>query len=330
MKSSRETRPVPDPGETKVKQGRQQKLAAGFEALCESATFGIGQAGAENSLRTFWQPNQVHSFICQSCAWPNPDEDRSFAEFCENGFKAVSFEVDPKRLTSEFFREHSIEALSGKTEHWLGQQGRLTEPLVRREGATHYEPVEGDEAFRMIADELNALESPDEAIFYTSGRTSKETAFLCQLFVRLYTQDFDKLVAQLRAAPWEDIVASSGLSRERIREAARVAMEAKSIVVCWCMGLTQHKNSVATIQKILNSLFLRGNIGRPGTGPCPVRGHSNVQGDRSIGIWDKPKEEFLDRLGRQFDFEPPREHGFDMVNSIKAMTRWASSIRPTA
>lgn len=451
------------------KQRRRHKLAAGFKAIAESATYGIHQAGVKNSLRTFGHLNQVKGFDCQSCAWPNPDEDRSYAEFCENGFKAVAFEVDPKRLTSEFFREHSIADLATKSERWLGDQGRLTEPLVRREGATHYEPIAWNDAFHLVATELKALESPDEAVFYTSGRTSNETAFLYQLFVRafgtnnmpdcsnmchestsvalppmigigkacvkledvehaeaifilgqnpgsnhprmmtalqkmkenggkivfvnplpetgafrfknpqdllhptriprflfgrgtelsdlwlpvringdmaflqglmkellehedrapgtvfdhdfirLHTQDFDKLIAQLRAVTWPEILEVSGLTRAQIHDAAVIAMGARSIIACWCMGLTQHKNAVATVQDIMNFLLLRGNIGKPGGGPCPIRGHSNVQGDRTVGIWDKPKKEFLDKLASEFGFEPPREHGYDTVAAINAM-----------
>jgi molybdopterin-dependent oxidoreductase alpha subunit len=483
MTPSPHSLPVPEqvsgsqaPQEQGVRLGRRHTTAAGYDALRQTAVFGLGQAGVGNSAKTFWRLNQVHGFICQSCAWPNPDEDRSFAEFCENGFKAVAFEVDPKRVTREFFREHSIEDLARREEYWLGQQGRLTEPMVKREGASHYEPIGWGEAFQLIADELKALDSPDEAVFYTSGRTSNETAFLYQLFVRAYgtnnmpdcsnmchesssaalppmigigkacvkledieqtdalfilgqnpgsnhprmmttmqqlkenggkivfvnpmpetgafrfknpqdllhptkiprflfglgtelsdlwlpvringdmaflqgmmkemlehedrapgsvfdhdfirlhTQDYDKVIEQLRVTSWEDIVAFSGLSREQIREAAKIAMEARKIVVAWCMGLTQHKNSVATIQEVLNFLFLRGNIGRPGAGPCPIRGHSNVQGDRTMGIWDKPKKEFLDSLEREFKFKVPREHGYDTVHAIKAMNEGRAKV----
>lgn len=452
-----------------TRQRKRQKLAAGWKAIQESASYGVHQAGGKNTLGTFFHLNQVDGFDCQSCAWPNPDDDRSLAEFCENGFKAVAYEVDPKQVTKEFFREHSIADLALKSDYWLGQQGRLVVPLIRRPDASHYEPIEWSEAFELIASELKSLKSPDEAVFYTSGRTSNETAFLYQLFVRVYgtnnmpdcsnmchestsvalppmigigkacvkledvetadavfilgqnpgsnhprmltalqrmkenggrlvfinpmpetgafrfknpqdllhptriprflfgrgteladlwlpvringdmaflqglmkelleheerspgtvfdhdfirhhTKGFDELIDQLRGLSWETIVAYSGLSRAQILEAARIAMNAKSIVVCWCMGLTQHKNAVATIQDIINFLLLRGNIGRPGAGPCPVRGHSNVQGDRTVGIWDKPAKEFLDKLAEEFGFEPPREAGLDTVDAIKAM-----------
>jgi molybdopterin-dependent oxidoreductase alpha subunit len=453
----------------KIKQRKRVTVAAGFKAIAEVAEYGLKHSGLKNTVLTAHKLNQTHGFDCQSCAWPNPDNDRSVAEFCENGFKAVTYEVTTKRLTPDFFREHSVADLLKKPDHWLGDQGRLTEPMVLRPGATHYEPVPWEAAFQLIADELKALGSPHEAVFYTSGRTSNEAAFLFQLFVRAYgtnnlpdcsnmchestsaalppmigigkgcvklsdleeadaifivgqnpgtnhprmltplqkakengckivavnpmpetgflrfknpqdllhplhiprflftrgtpladlwlpvmingdmaffqglmkemleeedrrpgkifdhdfiqhhTEGFDALVVQLRAAAWEQIVQDSGLSREQIRQAATIAMQAHKIIVCWCMGLTQHKNAVATIQDVINFLLLRGNIGRPGAGPCPVRGHSNVQGDRTMGIWDKPKPEFLDKLAKEFGFEPPREHGLDVVEAIKAM-----------
>lgn len=452
-----------------AKQRRRTKIAAGFKAIEEVAEYGLTQAGLSNTLKTAHKLNQVKGFDCQSCAWPNPDNERSIAEFCENGFKAVSYEATTKRITRDFFREHSVKDLVERTDYWLGERGRLTEPMVLRSGATHYEPISWDGAFELIAAELKGLRSPNEAIFYTSGRTSNETAFLYQLFVRAYgtnnmpdcsnmchestsvalppmlgigkacvklsdfdhvdaifiigqnpgtnhprmltplqsaklrgckivtvnpmpetgsfrfknpqdllhplhlprflfgrgtqmsdlwlpvningdmaflqglmkelldeedrrpgtvfdhdfirhhTTGFDALIAQLRTTPWPEILEDSGLSREQIREAAVIAMRAHRIIVCWCMGLTQHKNAVATIQEVINFLLLRGNIGRPGSGPCPVRGHSNVQGDRTVGVWDKPKKEFLDKLASEFSFEPPRKHGFDMVEAVKAM-----------
>ncbi len=452
-----------------TKQRKPYQVAAGLKAIEEVMEYGIGQAGLKNTLGTFHKLNQTDGFDCQSCAWPNPDNERSFAEFCENGFKAVTFEATTKRLTRDFFREHSVADLAQHTEHWLGHQGRLTEPMVLRPGATHYEPISWDDAFSLIARELKSLGSPNEAVFYTSGRTSNETAFLYQLFVRAFgtnnlpdcsnmchestsvalppmlgigkgcvklsdfeksdaifiigqnpgtnhprmltalqqakesgakivfinplpeagafrfknpqdllhptrmprfffgpgtklsdlwlpvringdmalvkglmkemlevetekpgtvfdhdfikhhTEGFDELVRQLRSESWEGIEKVSGLSRARIREAAQIAMTSHRTIICWCMGLTQHKNAVATIQEVVNFLLLRGNIGRPGAGPCPVRGHSNVQGDRTMGIWDKPKKEFLDALQKEFGFDPPREHGFDVVEAIKAM-----------
>jgi molybdopterin-dependent oxidoreductase alpha subunit len=452
-----------------LKQRKRYKVAAGLKAVEEVMEYGLREAGLFNTLRTALKLNQTDGFDCQSCAWPNPDNERSFAEFCENGFKAVTYEATTKRLTREFFQRHSVADLAGQPEHWLGHQGRLTEPMVLRPGSGHYEPIGWEEAFRLIAEELKALSSPDEAVFYTSGRTSNEAAFLYQLFVRAFgtnnlpdcsnmchestsvalppmigigkgcvklsdfdqadaifvigqnpgtnhprmltplqtakergckivsvnplpetgafrfknpqdllhplhiprflfgpgtqmsdlwlqvringdmaflqglmkelleeedrrpgqvfdhdfirhhTEGCDALVAQLRAASWDEIVEDSGLSRGQIREAADIALGARRIIVCWCMGVTQHRNAVATIQDIVNFLLLRGNIGRPGAGPCPVRGHSNVQGDRTMGIWDKPKKEFLDKLAAEFSFEPPRKNGFDTLEAIEAM-----------
>jgi molybdopterin-dependent oxidoreductase alpha subunit len=459
-----------------IKLRKRTKIAAGFKAIEETMEYGIRQSGLKNALGTFNKLNQIDGFDCQSCAWPNPDGERGFAEFCENGFKAVTYETTTKRVTSEFFKEHSVAELLTKPEHWLGHQGRITEPMVLRPGATHYEPIEWAKAFEIIAKELRALASPNEAIFYTSGRTSNETAFLYQLFVRAYgtnnmpdcsnmchestsvalppmigigkgcvklsdfekanaiiiagqnpgtnhprmltalqkakengckiifinplpeagafrfknpqdllhplhiprflfgrgtqisdlwmpvringdmalfqglmkelleeedrnpgqifdhefikhnTEGYEALVTQLRKVAWSDIVTDSGIAREQIKEAAGIVMGAHRIIVCWCMGLTQHKNAVASIQDIMNFLLLRGNIGRPGSGPCPVRGHSNVQGDRTVGIWDKPKKGFLDKLAAEFSFAPPREPGFDAVESIIAMNEGKAKV----
>lgn len=444
-------------------------LAAGIKALAVTAGFALKHTGPVNAVRTALKLNQVDGFDCQSCAWPSPDDHRSVAEFCENGFKAVAYEATSKTIGREFFAAHSVAELAAQSDYWLGEQGRLAEPMVLRPGATHYEPIAWSDAFALIGTELNALASPHEAVFYTSGRTSNETAFLYQLFIRLFgtnnlpdcsnmchestsvalpqvigigkgcvklddfekadaifvlgqnpgtnhprmltslqaakargckivtvnplaevgstlfknpqdlmhptrlgrflftkgsslsdlwlpvtingdmaflkglmkemladeerapgsvfdhefirthTQGYEALIAQLRATPWDEITAASGLSREQIRAAADIAVAAKSIIVCWCMGLTQHKNAVATIQDVMNFLLLRGNIGRPGAGPCPVRGHSNVQGDRTMGIWEKPKPEFLTKLGEVFGFNPPRADGYDTVEAIRAM-----------
>ncbi len=460
----------------KVRQGARSKVAAGLMAVEKVAEYGLAQSGIVNTVRTALKLNQEKGFDCQSCAWPNPDRDRSVAEFCENGFKAVAYEATHKLADPEFFRTHSVEEMLRHSDHWLGEQGRLSEPMVLRPGATHYEPISWDDAFGIIGRELEALAGPDEALFYTSGRTSNETAFLYQLFVRAFgtnnlpdcsnmchestsvalppmigigkacvklsdfeetdlilllgqnpgtnhprmltslqhakehgakiisvnpmpetglfrfknpqdlmhplhmprfllgggtqlsdlwlpvringdmafmqglmkamleeedarpgtvwdhdfirdhTEGFEKVIAQLRSVGWAEIAEYSGLSREQIGEAAGMAMKARRIIACWCMGLTQHKNGVATIQDVVNFLLLRGNIGRPGSGPCPVRGHSNVQGDRTMGIWDRPKPEFLEKLGREFGFKPPTEHGLDVVNAIRAMNEGRAKV----
>ncbi len=452
-----------------TEQRAPYQVAGGLRAIREVAAYGFTHSGLATTLRTTLAINQKDGFDCQSCAWPNPDDHRSVAEFCENGFKAVTYEATTQRVTREFFREHSVAELATQSDYWLGERGRLTEPMVLRPGATHYEPIAWDAAFQLVADELKSLPSPDEAVFYTSGRTSNEAAFLYQLFVRAFgtnnlpdcsnmchestsvalppqigigkgcvklsdfdhadailiigqnpgtnhprmltalqrakergcrivsvnplpevgtarfknpqdlmhptrlrrffltkgtplsdlwlpvlingdlaflhglmkelldeeerrpgqvfdhefirqhTQGFDELIAHLRTVPWDAIVSDSGLTREQIRAAADIALGAKRIIACWCMGVTQHKNAVATIQQIVNFLLLRGNIGRPGAGPCPVRGHSNVQGDRTMGIWENPRKEFLDKLAAEFHFAPPRHHGLNTVEAIRAM-----------
>jgi molybdopterin-dependent oxidoreductase alpha subunit len=443
--------------------------AAGLRALQKSIAITAHEVGLARGTKLLLKLNQVDGFDCQSCAWPSPDDERHVAEFCENGVKAVADEATTARIMREFFSEYSVADLAARSDHWLGKQGRLTEPMILRSGATHYEPIAWDESFALIARELRALPSPDAAAFYTSGRTSNEAAFLYQLFVRAFgtnnlpdcsnmchessgvalgetigigkgtvtlddfaladaifivgqnpgtnhprmlttlqaaarrgarivsinplpevgtsrfvnpqdllhplripgvlagrgtalaslwlpvriggdlpffqglmkeliaeedqrpgdvfdhafirehTQGFDAWIAHQRSVEWSTILSGCGLSREQIRAAAEVVLGAKNIIVCWAMGLTQHRQAVATIQEIVNFLLLRGNIGRPGAGACPVRGHSNVQGDRTMGIWERPTTGFLDRLEREFQFKAPRHHGLDVVDTIKAM-----------
>jgi len=449
--------------------GGASRAAAGLNAVYSTVAVGAREMGALRGARLLLQINKKDGFDCQSCAWPSPDGDRHVAEFCENGAKALADEATTRRVTREFFGRHSVADLAGRPDHWLGAQGRLTEPMVLRPGGSHYGPIGWDEAFALVAAELRRLPSPNGASFYTSGRTSNEAAFLYQLFARAFgtnnlpdcsnmchessgaalsqmigigkgcvtlddfgkadaifiagqnpgsnhprmltalqaakrrgcrivsinplpelglerfknpqelmnplrlpgllfgrgtaiadlwlpvringdmavfqgmmkemleaedarpgsvldrafidahTSGFAELAAHLRSVPWGEITAGSGLERERIREAAAIAMGSKAVIACWCMGLTQHRNAVATIQEVLNFLMLGGNIGRPGAGPCPVRGHSNVQGDRTMGIFEKPSARFLDSLQAEFAFSPPREHGLDVVDTIRAM-----------
>ncbi|MDT7689644.1 MAG: hypothetical protein QOE46_2403 [Acidobacteriota bacterium] len=436
--------------------------SGGLPAVWSSMKHAVREMGVVRSARTLSKLNQKDGFDCPGCAWPDPDGERSHTEFCENGAKAVAEEATTRRVTPDFFREWSVADLSLKSDYWLGKQGRITQPVVLRSGATHYEPIEWDAAFRLVADELNALASPDEAAFYTSGRTSNEAAFLYQLFVRQFgtnnlpdcsnmchessgraltetigigkgtvtlddfkladaifiigqnpgtnhprmlstlreakrrgcrivhvnplpeaglgrfkhpqhpldllgggteltdlflqvringdvallkglmkevldeesrrpgkvldrkfieekTHGFAEFAQSLSEASWDELIEQSGVARELMREAAEIFIKSERTIVCWAMGLTQHKNAVANIQEIVNLLLLRGQIGRPGAGVCPVRGHSNVQGDRTMGIWERPADALLDALAREFDFEPPRHHGLDTVETIKAM-----------
>ncbi len=431
--------------------------AGGIPAVISSLKISYEEMGVARSLSTLNQMNQKGGFDCMSCAWPDPDGERShIAEYCENGAKAVADEATTKTVTPEFFAKHSVAELSQQSDFWLNKQGRLTHPMILKKGATHYEAVAWDEAFTLIANELNNLDSPDEALFYTSGRTSNEAAFLYQLFVRMFgtnnlpdcsnmchessgtalsetigigkgtvtLEDFEKAEAiivigqnpgtnhprmltalqqakrngakiisinplpevglmrfkhpqeisgiigqgtalsdlflqvringdvallkgimkgllaadsvhhefvyaktsgfiqfteALNKISWDEIVENCGVSQNEIQQAVNILCKSKATITCWAMGLTQHKNAVATIQEIVNLALLQGNIGKAGAGLCPVRGHSNVQGDRTMGIWEKPKPEFLDALEREFNFEPPRHHGFDTVEAIKAM-----------
>jgi molybdopterin-dependent oxidoreductase alpha subunit len=438
------------------------KVAGGVAAVTSALKHAWGEMGVIRGTRTLLELNQKGGFDCPGCAWPDPDGERSHAEFCENGAKHVADEATTKRVTPEFFEQWSVADLSLKSDYWLGKQGRITHPMLLREGATHYEAVAWEAAFKLIAAEINALSSPDEAVFYTSGRTSNEAAFLYQLFVRQLgtnnlpdcsnmchessgsaltetigigkgtvtlhdfeqadaifiigqnpgtnhprmlstlqaakrrgaaivhinplpetglnrfkhpqevfrilgqgteladlflqvringdvpllkgimkevleeearrpgevldrkfieekTAGFEEFARELERAGWDELVEQSGVSREEMRACAQVFIRSDRTIVCWAMGLTQHKNAVANIQEIVNLLLLRGQIGKLGAGACPVRGHSNVQGDRTMGIWERPTEAFLDSLAREFDFEPPRKHGLDTVEAIKAM-----------
>ena len=165
----------------------------------------------------------------------------------------------------------------------------------------------------------------DLALFAALNRTLLERedarpgSVLDQDFIRRYCDGFEAAAAAWRALDWTTLEAQSGLTRSQIEECASDVLAAGSIIVCWAMGLTQHRNAVATIREIINFLLLRGNVGRPGAGPSPIRGHSNVQGDRTMGIWEKMPDVFLDALRDEFGFDPPREHGWDTVDSIRAM-----------
>ncbi|MCQ8834510.1 FdhF/YdeP family oxidoreductase [Streptomyces malaysiensis] len=456
--------PAGDPIQDAPEVTPPQRAAAGLPAVGHSLRIAHQQMGVRRTALTLLRVNQKDGFDCPGCAWPEPDK-RHTAEFCENGAKAVAEEATLRRVTPDFFAAHPVADLATRSGYWLGQQGRLTQPMYLAEGAERYEPVSWDRAFDIVADELTALDSPDEAVFYTSGRTSNEAAFLYQLFVRefgtnnlpdcsnmchessgsaltetlgvgkgsvlledLYKADliivagqnpgtnhprmlsalekakaggakiisvnplpeaglerfknpqnargiagggtsltdlflhirlggdqalfrllnklvleasdsasgagegaideefirehthgFEEFAAAARAADWDETLRATGLDRADIDRALAMVLASKRTIVCWAMGLTQHKHSVPTIREVVNFLLLRGNIGRPGAGVCPVRGHSNVQGDRTMGIFERPAPAFLDALEREFGFAPPREHGFDVVRAIRAL-----------
>ncbi|MGK3957797.1 FdhF/YdeP family oxidoreductase [Arthrobacter sp. R4] len=451
--------------ESKLSLTKPKTTAVGLPAVANALKISLEQMGPLRSIQTLLAVNQVDGFDCMGCAWPE-HEKRNAAEFCENGAKAVAEEATRRRVTPEFFAKHSIADLKTRDDYWLGQQGRLTHPMLLEEGATHYRPIEWDDAYELIAQEIRDMEHPDQSVFYTSGRTSNEAAFAYQLLVRgigtnnlpdcsnmchessgsalvetigigkgsvsltdletaslifvagqnpgtnhprmlsalekakkngaviisvnplpeagllrfenpqnisgmvvgtQLTDDFlqiraggdqalfqglgkylleaeaqgrktpglptvldhefikdhtvgiDEYLRYLEKAEWDDIVEATGLTLEQIKATGERLLASSATIVCWAMGLTQHKHSVPTLRDVVNVLLLQGNIGKPGAGVCPVRGHSNVQGDRTMGIFEKMPENFHDRLDHEFEFRSPRAHGFDTVAAIRAM-----------
>lgn len=452
-------RPAPraDGDPTAVEVHRRPSSAAGLEAVAVAMNRGAGQMGPVRAVRTLARLNQVDGFDCMGCAWPDPDpEHRSFAEFCENGAKAVAEEATTRTADRDFFARHPVAELATWSDYRLGQQGRITEPMLLREGGTHYEPVTWREAIGIVAGALRGLDEPGEAVFYTSGRASNEAAFVFQLFARAFgtnnlpdcsnmchestsvalaesigigkgsvslhdvheaelvvvigqnpgtnhprmlsaleacvrrggrvvavnplpetglmsfdnpqtvrgtvgrgtplageylpirlggdlalfqalgallvergavdedfvtrhTTGFASYREHLRALDWDLVLRATGLPREQIERVADLLAGSGRTVFCWAMGVTQHRHAVATIKEITNVALLQGNIGKPGAGLCPVRGHSNVQGDRTMGIWEKLPEHFAQRLREEFGFDPPHERGHDVVNTVRAL-----------
>jgi molybdopterin-dependent oxidoreductase alpha subunit len=448
---------------TGLKLGKPKEAAAGIPAVVSAAEHVFGEMNVARGVKALLKINQKDGYDCPGCAWPDPDDDRSaIAEYCENGAKAIAEEATTKKLTSAFFAKHSVAELSQLTDYEIGKKGRIAEPMYLPKNGTHYQPISWEDAFQKIANKLNGLSSPDEATFYTSGRTSNEAAFLYQLFVRQYgtnnlpdcsnlchessrialiesigtgkgsvkledfymaeailiigqnpgtnhprmlsalqkakengaiiisinplpetglisfndpqtakgmlgikarltdlflqvkingdmallkaihrllleeeentpgsvfdqdfirdhTSGYNEYCTHLKQFDLGELIRQSGIPEAAIRAAAELLKGKKKIIACWAMGLTQHKNAVDTIKEVVNLLLLKGSIGKPGAGTCPVRGHSNVQGDFTMGIQEKPSDALLDKLKAVFGFEPPRKHGFDSVDSINAM-----------
>lgn len=451
--------------ESRLSVGDAKKKAVGIPGVMHALDVSLRQMGPVRSLQTLVQVNQKDGFDCPGCAWPET-ERRHRAEFCENGAKAVAEEATKRRVPPSFFAEHSVRELREWDDFRLGQQGRLTDPMYLAEGSEHYVPVTWEFALGLLAEELKALKDPNEAIFYTSGRTSNEAAFLYQLmvrglgtnnlpdcsnmchessgsaltqtigigkgsvsledihqaeliliagqnpgtnhprmltalekakkngaaivainplpeaglmrfenpqtargmvgggtpladdflqiklggdqalfqglgkflveeqrrpgtartgrvfdtaFIQAHTSGLEDYLAQLDHVTWAEIVLATGLTEEQIRATGQRLLASKATVVCWAMGLTQHKHSVAMLRDVVNVLLLQGNIGKPGAGVCPVRGHSNVQGDRTMGIFERMPDSFHDALDREFSFASPRAHGYDTVAAIAAM-----------
>lgn len=419
--------------------------------------------GVRRAYKTMFKINQKGGFDCPGCAWPDPDDERSaMGEYCENGIKAIAEEAQKKTIGAAFFAANSVEKMRQWSDFQLGKQGRLAEPMWLKKGATHYTPVSWEDAFARIGTALNGLPSPDQAVFYTSGRTSNEAAFLYQLFVRAYgtnnlpdcsnmchessghalaetigygkgtvrledfyeadlvivigqnpgtnhprmlsalekckenggkiiainplqeaglgrfvnpqrpgkllgsgtqladlflpvqingdvallkaiisllwyeekqrpgqvfdwdfitqhTTGYEQFIEDIKSYDFNELTEACGVPRDRIKAAVDMIRRTQKIIVCWAMGLTQHENGVDNIKEIVNLMLLKGAIGRPGAGLCPVRGHSNVQGDRTMGIWEAPPPAFLDKLEEVCGFKVPRHHGYATVDAIKAM-----------
>jgi molybdopterin-dependent oxidoreductase alpha subunit len=440
-----------------------KEWAAGIPAVYEAFKDIIHETGAVRGMMAAFKMNQKGGFDCSSCAWPDPDDDRSpIAEYCENGAKALAEEATVKKLTGEFFAQNSVADLARLNDYEIGKKGRIAQPVYLPVGATHYQVISWENAFKKIANKLNSLASPDEAAFYTSGRTSNEASFMYQLFVREYgtnnmpdcsnmchessgtalsevigigkgtvtlndfyktdviiimgqnpgtnhprmltalekaknngakiiainplheagltafkdpqkvkgflgisakladlylqvkingdiallkaiekllldaeketprkvfdhdfiqksTVGYNELIQHLEKQDPEQLAEQSGVPIEAIRVAAEMLRNKQRIIICWAMGITQHVNGVDTIKEITNLALLKGSIGKPGAGLCPVRGHSNVQGNRTMLIWEKLKDESAKKLKEVFGFDPPKESGLDTVESIKAM-----------
>ena len=445
----------------KIEIKKPASKAAGLAAIIQTMKFMIREPGLLKGIKGLLRMNQKNGFDCSSCAWPDPSGHRSKNEYCENGAKALASESTRKKITSEFFRNYSLKDLSQKTDYWHELQGRLTEPMFKDVGETHYSPISWSESYNLISAELQNLDSPNEASFYTSGRASNEAAFVYQLMVRLfgtnnlpdcsnmchessgaalgetigigkgtvdlhdfehadvifvvgqnpgtnhprmlsalqdavrrgstvisvnpifeaglkafahpqeirgamnlampiaadhvaikpggdlaffkalgkslieksehnsdildhqfisdYTKNFEHYKKSVQSASWEELIENSGVQKNQIDRIANVVSQSRGMITCWAMGITQTENAVATIREIVNLHLCRGQIGKKGAGLCPVRGHSNVQGDRTMGIWEKMPASFHDSLDTHLNFKSPRNHGYDVVETIQAM-----------
>ena len=438
------------------------KNSVGFGALKAAVSHVSKYTNPVDALKASLKMNQKGGFDCPGCAWPDPDDERSvLGEYCENGIKAMTEEMQNKLIGASFFKAHAVDELAKMSDFEIGKSGRLSEPMFLPKGATHYEPISWQDAFAKVGAHLNALNDPDEAVFYTSGRTTNEAAFLYQLFVRefgtanlpdcsnmcheasgaalsetlgigkgsvtlddLYkaelilvvgqnpatnhprmlsalekckknggkiiavnplpeaglikfvnpqspfklltggtkiadvfvpitingdvaffkaillkllekeeseggvfdtafikefTSGYDAFIKDLKEYNFEDCLKASGISRETFDEAFDLILNKNKIIICWAMGLTQHQNAVDNIRELVNLLLLKGSIGKEGAGTCPVRGHSNVQGDRTVGIWEAAPQAFLDRIEAKYGFKPTIKHGHTVIDAIKAM-----------
>src|ERR1700754_1054234 len=432
--------PIDDPSDEYLKVTPPKRWATGVPAVTHAIQYSLEETSIRRTATNLLSINQVDGVDCPGCAWPEPGPGkRHMQEYCENGAKHINDEATTRRITREFFQQYPISKLARKSDLWLNQQGRLTEPMVKWPGSDYYQPIGWEQAFDLLATELRGLDSPDEALFYTSGRLNNEAAFLLQLFARgdgtnnlpdcsnmchessgsglgetlgigkgsvdlddiehsdlvfavglnpgtnmprmlsaleeckrhggrviavnplpeaglirfknpqkvkgivgrgttiadqflhikpggdlalfqainelllsaedaapgtvldrdfidTATTGFAEFAEHTRQLDWAEVLETTGLGRKEIEDVVERVLASKKIIVCWAMGVTQQKHGVATVREIVNFLMLRGNLGRPGAGVCPVRGHSNVQGDRTMGIWERMPQSFLDAL----------------------------------
>ena len=446
---------------TDIRLKSPARYAAGLPGVKAAMSHGFKEMGIVRSFRALMRMNQNEGFECPSCAWPDPDEPSKIGEFCENGAKALADESTSSHIGQDFFKQYSVEELSQRTDFELNKFGRIIEPMVLRQGKVHYEPIAWHDAYELISSELRQLATPDEAIFYTSGRSSNEAAFLYGMFARAfgtnnmpdcsnmchessgvalsqtlgigkgsvkledihgaevvivagqnpgtnhprmlsalekckenggkiisinpleesglinfknpqsikgmmgygedltdihlqvkinqdiplvksiikkladldrsnglvfdhefietYVSGYDSLMEDIQKYDLQNLMELSGIQEEKIDKAVQLLASKSKIVICWAMGLTQHKNGVATIQEFVNLLLLKGAVGKPNAGTCPVRGHSNVQGDRSVGIMHYVNKDLNIRIEEHLGFVPPNKEGYDTVGAMKAM-----------
>ena len=445
------------PDRARLKLRKPKKKAAGIPAVASSMNHGLSKMGPLKTLKTLKMVNQQSGFDCPGCAWPDPEHRTTF-EFCENGAKAVADEAMKAHVTPHFFSKHSVHELASLSDYELNRKGRISHPMVLEKDSSHYTPISWDDAIQRISRKISGLSSPHRSVFYTSGRTSNEAAFLYQAMVRRlgtnnlpdcsnmchessgkalgatigigkgtvtlddfnhadlilvigqnpgtnhprmltalrdakhngariihinplpeagltrfkHPQDYmkgsltstsladlhlpvriggdaallkgfiktqydsealdlefvkdktvgyEEMASSIANISWDAIVRDSGISKELILKAGSMLSQSSGTIACWAMGLTQHRNGVAVIQEVVNLLLMGGHVGRKGAGFCPVRGHSNVQGDRTVGIWEAPSESFLSKMEQGLGFPIPKEHGYDVVNAIRAMER---------
>ena len=446
---------VTPPDDNYLKIKKPKSIAAGIGAATSSMRHGLKKMGVTKTVKTLTTVNQIEGFDCPGCAWPDPSHSSSF-EFCENGAKAVADEAMKGNVTPEFFSKYSVQELSKKSDYWLNKQGRITHPMILKPDNNKYEAISWESAIKAISNRIKESGDPDKCVFYTSGRTSNEAAFLYQLFVRTIgtnnmpdcsnmchessgralvetigigkgtvtlddfnhaelvlvigqnpgtnhprmltalrdakrngakiihinplpetglvrfkhpqdymklsfgsesladihlqvkiggdaalmhgfmkvqfelnaldhdfinqsTTGYEKLLDTVQKTKWEQIENDTGLTKSDIKEVGKIIAASNATISCWAMGLTQHRNGVAVIQEVSNLMLLGGHIGKPGAGLCPVRGHSNVQGDRTVGIWERPSEAFLEKLDSACGINSPRKHGVDVVEAIHKM-----------